>query len=159
MIAFLFPGQGSQSVGMGKGLAERFPEARAVFEEADAALRERLSDLIFHGPSEQLTLTENTQPAILTMSIAAYRALDARDLPGIVAGRAETFEFVDQEEDVFGNRHLTSDRSHSGPSVQPLRGARNGLLRFRLVPDDRDLIPLGEFDHLGLLEHDRLAGF
>ncbi len=60
MIAFLFPGQGSQVVGMGKALAGQFPEARAVFDEADAALGERLSALIFDGPTETLTLTENT---------------------------------------------------------------------------------------------------
>jgi [acyl-carrier-protein] S-malonyltransferase len=89
VIAFLFPGQGSQSVGMGKAFHDGFPEARAVFEEADRALGEPLSDLIFHGPSDRLTLTENTQPAILTMSIAAFRALEARGCrPDMVAGHS-----------------------------------------------------------------------
>ncbi|HXG88634.1 MAG TPA: ACP S-malonyltransferase [Vicinamibacterales bacterium] len=89
MIAFLFPGQGSQAVGMGKALAEQFPECRQVFDEADAALGESLSDLIFNGPADTLTLTENTQPAILTASIAAYRLLEARGLtPAMVAGHS-----------------------------------------------------------------------
>ena len=74
-IAFLFPGQGSQSVGMGRELNEKFPAARAVFEEADAALEFKLSELIFAGPEEALKLTEHTQPAILTVSVAAERVL------------------------------------------------------------------------------------
>jgi [acyl-carrier-protein] S-malonyltransferase len=74
---------------MGKALAERFPECRAVFDETDAALGESLSDLIFNGPAGTLTLTENTQPAILTMSIAAYRLLAARGFePSMVAGHS-----------------------------------------------------------------------
>lgn len=74
---------------MGKALADQFPEARAVFDEADAALGERLSALIFDGPSETLTLTENTQPAILTTSIATFRVLEARGLaPAMVAGHS-----------------------------------------------------------------------
>ncbi len=77
-VAFVFPGQGSQFAGMGKDLAERFPEARAVFERADAALGEPLSRLCFEGPEEQLKLTANTQPAILTVSLAAFAVLAAR---------------------------------------------------------------------------------
>ena len=89
MVAFLFPGQGSQAVGMGRALAEQFPEARAVFDEADAALGEKISALIFEGPAEQLTLTENTQPAILTASVAAWRVLESRGLrPALVAGHS-----------------------------------------------------------------------
>ena len=89
MKAFVFPGQGSQSVGMGRALAEAFPEARATFDEADAALGWRLSEVIFEGPVERLTLTENTQPAILTMSVAAWRVLDARGFqPDVVAGHS-----------------------------------------------------------------------
>jgi [acyl-carrier-protein] S-malonyltransferase len=89
MIAFLFPGQGSQKVGMGKALAEAYPEAHAAFEEADAALGESLSRLCFEGPDDQLTLTENTQPAILTVSVAAYRVLAARGFaPAFVAGHS-----------------------------------------------------------------------
>ncbi len=79
-IAFLFPGQGSQSVGMGRDLNDHFPEARAVFEEADAALGFALSTLCFAGPEEQLRLTENTQPAILTVSVAALRVLESKGI-------------------------------------------------------------------------------
>ena len=75
VIAFIFPGQGSQKVGMGKALADAFPICRETFAEADAALGEPLSRLCFEGPEDQLTLTENTQPAILAVSIAAYRLL------------------------------------------------------------------------------------
>lgn len=75
--ALLFPGQGSQTVGMGKALADRFPAARAVFNEVDAALSQKLSALIFEGPQETLTLTENAQPAIMATSIAALRVMQA----------------------------------------------------------------------------------
>ncbi len=89
MTAFVFPGQGSQAVGMGQALAGAFPEARATFDEADQALGWRLSDVIFEGPVERLTLTENTQPAILTVSVAAWRVLDARGFrPDVVAGHS-----------------------------------------------------------------------
>jgi [acyl-carrier-protein] S-malonyltransferase len=89
MTAFVFPGQGSQSVGMGQALAGAYPEARATFDEADGALGWRLSDVIFEGPPERLTLTEHTQPAILTVSVAAWRVLDARGFrPDIVAGHS-----------------------------------------------------------------------
>ena len=74
--AFVFPGQGSQAVGMGKGLAEAFPSARRVFEEVDAALGERLSDIIWNGPADTLTLTENAQPALMAVSLAAMRVLE-----------------------------------------------------------------------------------
>jgi [acyl-carrier-protein] S-malonyltransferase len=89
-IAFVFPGQGSQSPGMGKDLAEKFPAARQVFEEADAALGFALSDLCFNGPAEALQLTENTQPAILTTSIAACRAMESEGFPkpDFVAGHS-----------------------------------------------------------------------
>jgi [acyl-carrier-protein] S-malonyltransferase len=87
--AFLFPGQGSQFAGMGKSLAERFPVARAVFEEADAALGFPLSGLCFGGPDDQLKLTENTQPALLTVSTAAFRVLQELGLkPDYVAGHS-----------------------------------------------------------------------
>ena len=74
--AFTFPGQGSQAVGMGKALAESFPAARAVFEEVDAALGEKLTDIIWSGPAETLQLTENAQPALMAVSIAALRVLE-----------------------------------------------------------------------------------
>lgn len=89
MIAFLFPGQGSQVVGMGKALAQAFPECRAPFDEADAALGMPLSRLSFEGPEEELRLTENTQPALLTVSTAADRLLASRGLrPDFVAGHS-----------------------------------------------------------------------
>jgi [acyl-carrier-protein] S-malonyltransferase len=88
-IAFVFPGQGSQKVGMGKALADAFPESRAVFDEADAAVGFALSALCFLGPEEDLRLTTNTQPAILATSIAALRALEARGVrPDLVAGHS-----------------------------------------------------------------------
>lgn len=75
--AFTFPGQGSQAVGMGKALAEAVPAARAVFEEVDAALGQKLSALMWDGPEAELTLTENAQPALMAVSLAALRALEA----------------------------------------------------------------------------------
>lgn len=77
-FALIFPGQGSQSVGMGKALAEAFPEARAVFDEVDDALNERLSQVIWDGPAESLTLTANTQPALMAVSLAVVRVLEAQ---------------------------------------------------------------------------------
>jgi [acyl-carrier-protein] S-malonyltransferase len=88
-IAFLFPGQGSQAVGMGKDLAEKHPIARQTFEEADEALGYKLSQLCFEGPEEQLRLTEITQPAILTVSIAVLRVIEGRiPKPSFVAGHS-----------------------------------------------------------------------
>jgi [acyl-carrier-protein] S-malonyltransferase len=74
--AFVFPGQGSQTVGMGKALADAFPSARRVFDEVDAALGERLSDVIWAGPGDALTLTENAQPALMAVSLATMRVLE-----------------------------------------------------------------------------------
>lgn len=79
-VAFVFPGQGAQTIGMGKDLAEAYPEARAVFEEVDDALGEPLSDLIWEGDLDTLTLTQNAQPALMATSIAAVRALDAEGI-------------------------------------------------------------------------------
>jgi [acyl-carrier-protein] S-malonyltransferase len=117
MIAFIFPGQGAQQVGMGRDLSQAFPVARATFEEADAAfgaaggpegpgLQTRLTDICFNGPKERLMLTEITQPAILTVSVAACRVLEANGVrPSFVAGHslgeysanvaAGTFAFAD----------------------------------------------------------------
>jgi [acyl-carrier-protein] S-malonyltransferase len=79
-VAFTFPGQGSQTVGMGKALAEAFFEANAVFEAVDEALGEKLSDIIFNGSIETLTLTENAQPALMAVSLATMRVLEARGI-------------------------------------------------------------------------------
>jgi [acyl-carrier-protein] S-malonyltransferase len=106
VLAFIFPGQGSQNVGMGRALADAFPICRQTFDEADAALGESVSQLCFEGPEAALTLTENTQPAILAVSTAAERLLASRGLrPAFVAGHslgeysanvaAGTFSFAD----------------------------------------------------------------
>lgn len=92
-LAFVFPGQGSQAVGMGKGLAESFPEARAVFDEVDAALGQKLSALMWDGPADELTLTENAQPAIMATSLAVMRVLESEfgvtaDAAKFVAGHS-----------------------------------------------------------------------
>jgi len=88
VIAFIFPGQGSQKVGMGRALADAYPEARAAFDEAEAALP-GITRIIFDGPEDELTLTQNAQPAILTVSVAAQRVLAARGLePAFVAGHS-----------------------------------------------------------------------
>jgi [acyl-carrier-protein] S-malonyltransferase len=88
-LAFLFPGQASQYPGMGRALAEQFPGARAVFDQADAALGFPISKLCFEGSEDDLKLTENTQPAILTVSVAAYRVLEERGVtPEFVAGHS-----------------------------------------------------------------------
>ncbi|HEU5133369.1 MAG TPA: ACP S-malonyltransferase, partial [Pyrinomonadaceae bacterium] len=90
VTAIVFPGQGSQAPGMGKDLAEKFAAARQVFEEADDALGFAISRLCFDGPAEDLQLTENTQPAILTVSVAAYRAMQEAGIaaPAFVAGHS-----------------------------------------------------------------------
>src|SRR5688500_2372308 len=85
-VAFVFPGQGSQKVGMGKDAFDASPEARAVFEAADAALGEPLSKLCFEGPESDLVLTRNTQPAVLTTSIALFRLLG--ETPDVAAGHS-----------------------------------------------------------------------
>jgi [acyl-carrier-protein] S-malonyltransferase len=106
LIAFIFPGQGSQKVGMGRALADAFPICRDAFAEADEALGEPLSTRCFDGPDDQLVLTENTQPAILAVSTAACRLLQSRGVePDFVAGHslgeysanvaAGTFAFAD----------------------------------------------------------------
>jgi [acyl-carrier-protein] S-malonyltransferase len=87
--AFVFPGQGSQAVGMGQALAEAFPAARLVFEEVDDALQQKLSKLMFEGPEDELTLTENAQPALMAVSVAVIRTL--REEGGIELGDKAAF--------------------------------------------------------------------
>src|SRR5512133_535313 len=88
-VAFLFPGQGSQSIGMGKELAAMYPVAQQTFDEADEALGYKLSQLCFEGPEDKLRLTEITQPAILTTSVAAWRVLESIGMhPSYVAGHS-----------------------------------------------------------------------
>ena len=88
-VAFLFPGQGSQTVGMGRDLAAMYPVAQATFDEADAALGYKLSQLCWEGPEEKLKMTEVTQPAILTVSVAAFRVLREKGIaPNLVAGHS-----------------------------------------------------------------------
>ena len=112
IIALLFPGQGSQAVGMGKELAEKYPVARQTFEEADDALGYKLSNLCFEGPEDQLRLTEITQPAILTASIAALRVLET-------ASRSR----VTSRDTVSANIRLTSlpERSRFADAVRTVR--------------------------------------
>ena len=133
--AFLFPGQGSQSVGMGKTLADRFNVTRQTFQEADDALGFSLSKLCFEGPAEALQLTENTQPALLTVSIAAFRVLQEQGLkPDYVAGHslgeysalvaAESIEFSDAV------RLVRKRGQYMQAAVPPGIGAMAALLKL-----------------------------
>ena len=142
-IALLFPGQGSQSVGMGRALYDVYPAARAVFEEADDALGFALSAIIFNGPEDTLKLTEHTQPAILTVSIAALRALEpelqSRNLSiAYAAGHslgeysahvaAHTFSFADAVRTVRARGQFMQS------AVPPGQGAMAAILGLNL-PD------------------------
>jgi [acyl-carrier-protein] S-malonyltransferase len=111
-VAFLFPGQGSQFVGMGKELAERYSIARQTFEEADEALGYSLSRLRFEGPEEQLRFTEITQPAILTASVAAWRVLEEK---GITAGYAAGHSLGEY------SAHLTAGTLRFADAVRTVR--------------------------------------
>ncbi len=154
VIAFIFPGQGSQRVGMGKALDEAFPICRDTFAEADAALGEPLSRLCFEGPEEALTLTENTQPAILAVSVAALRLLMARGLkPAFVAGHslgeysanvaAGTIAFVDALKIVRRRGHYMQRAVPVGTGAM---SAILGLDADRVADACRDA--LGEIDAL-----------
>jgi [acyl-carrier-protein] S-malonyltransferase len=94
MIAFVFPGQGAQKVGMGESLAKAFPICRDVFDEADAALGQSLSAMCFEGPAEALQMTENTQPAILAMSIAVLRLVESRGVRAAFAAGHSLGEYA-----------------------------------------------------------------
>src|ERR1700689_473523 len=133
--AFLFPGQGSQYAGMGKTLADRFNIAREAFQEADDALSFPLSKLCFDGPSEVLQLTENTQPALLTVSIAAFRVLQQHDLkPDYVAGHSlgEYSALVAAESIKFGDalRLVRKRGQYMQAAVPPGIGAMAALLKL-----------------------------
>ena len=106
--AFVFPGQGAQTIGMGRALAEAYPAARAVFEEVDAALGEKLSALIWEGAIEDLTLTKNAQPALMATSMAALRALDDAGFVNIV-GMRNGYNGFSQVFDSKFNRRVAPD--------------------------------------------------
>ncbi len=93
-VAYLFPGQGSQHPGMGRSLAQEFPESRSVFDEADRVLGRPISALCFEGPADQLRLTENTQPSILTVCVAAWHALEAAGLRPVAAAGHSLGEYA-----------------------------------------------------------------
>lgn len=134
-IVFLFPGQGSQAVGMGRELAEKFPVAKQTFDEADAALGFSLSRLCFEGPEDQLRLTENTQPAILTVSVAVARILAEHGIkPALAAGHslgewsahviAGTLSFADAARSVKARGHAMQK------AVPPGQGAMAAILQL-----------------------------
>jgi [acyl-carrier-protein] S-malonyltransferase len=127
-LAFVFPGQGSQAVGMGKDLYESFDEARVLFDQADEALGFSLSDLCFNGPEDQLTLTINTQPALYVTSCAAYIVAAASGIKPIIAAghsigeyaalfAAGAYEFVDGLKLVRERARLMNDAAQDNPGT------------------------------------------
>ena len=116
--AFIFPGQGSQAVGMGKALAEAFPQARAVFDEVDEALGQKLSGLMFEGPDEELTLTDNAQPALMAVSLAVIRVLEAE--AGLDLERARRLRRRPLARRIFGARRRRQ-RSRIADAARLLR--------------------------------------
>jgi [acyl-carrier-protein] S-malonyltransferase len=124
--AFLFPGQGSQTVGMGRDLYGHFPAARAVFEEADEALGFPLSRLIFEGPEDQLKLTEHTQPAILTVSVAAARVLAERGVQPVFAAGHSLGEY---------SAHVAANTLSFADAVRTVR-LRGRYMQQAVPPDE-----------------------
>src|ERR1700745_3438195 len=118
-IALMFPGQGSQAVGMGRALAENFPAARQGFEEIDAALGDKLTTIMWQGPAETLTLTENAQPALLAVSVAALRVLETE--AGFDATREAAF--------VAGHSLGEYSALVAAGSTAPAHGRRAGGMR------------------------------
>ncbi len=123
MIAFVFPGQGAQKVGMGQSLAAEFPVCRDTFAEADAALGEALSTLCFDGPVERLLLTENTQPAILAMSIAVERLVRAQGVDAVFAAGHSLGEY---------SAHVAAGTLSFGDALRTVR--RRGQYMQEAVP-------------------------
>jgi [acyl-carrier-protein] S-malonyltransferase len=123
MIAFVFPGQGAQKVGMGQSLAAEFPVCRDTFAEADAALGESLSTLCFEGPEERLLLTENTQPAILAMSIAVERLVRAQGVDAVFAAGHSLGEY---------SAHVAAGTLSFGDALRTVR--RRGQYMQEAVP-------------------------
>ncbi|GAW28408.1 ACP S-malonyltransferase [Carboxydocella sp. ULO1] len=150
-LAFVFPGQGSQYVGMGKNLAETYPEAAAVFQEADAVLGFKLSELCFNGPETELVRTANTQPALLTVSVAALRVLAKAGIqPAMVAGHslgeysalvaAEVLSFADALRLVRRRGELMQEAAPPGTAGM---AAILGLEREQVVAVCREAETLG----------------
>ena len=117
--AFTFPGQGSQAVGMGKALAEAFPAARAVFDEVDAALGEKLTAIIWDGPAETLQLTENAQPALMAVSLATLRVLETE--AGFSVGARRRLRGRPFARRIFraGRRRQPQHLRHRAPAAHP----------------------------------------
>src|SRR6187397_2469919 len=139
--AFTFPGQGSQAVGMGKSLAEAFPAARAVFDEVDSALGEKLTTIIWDGPAETLQLTENAQPALMAVSLATLRVLEteagfsvARDA-AFIAGHAGGIFRAGRRRQPFDQRHraiAAHARPRHAEGGAGRRRRHGGIARARL---------------------------
>jgi len=139
-IAFLFPGQGSQAAGMGKELAATYPSAQHTFDQADEALGFRLSEICFEGPEDKLKLTEITQPAILTVSVAAFRVLQSKGFtPDFVAGHslgeysahvaAGTLDFADAVRTVRNRGRYMQEAVPVGEGAMAAVGA-HGVQRY-----------------------------
>ena len=141
-IAFVFPGQGSQAVGMGKALAAEFPEARAVFDAVDDALGEKLSARCFEGPDTELNLTANTQPAILTVSLAVHVPAGAvaadpgfRSRSGVDAqGRVDSARHVDARGGCRGAANAGRGHTRKRPMMREVKGRRTCADMAQVAP-------------------------